>query len=204
MRRIAVTRVDGRWHDLPDVGGMVSGDAPQGLCPACLMAVALDDEAADPFSDGGDIEARPESSQMRAETTADEIIPRSPSASAHTLGGDQNDKTPGNEAAPVFLQPRPPDSKDSLPVQGKPSSQCVSLRPQATPDGSGRPNVTSSLGSCWFLSEHVQTVAQFLEDRAHRSELGPVVDLAWIVALIEELLAPIAVVANVDEAAFGQ
>jgi hypothetical protein len=79
-----------------------------------------------------------------------------------------------------------------------------SLRPQATPDGSGRPNVTSSLVSCWFLSEHVQTVAQFLEDRAHRSELGPVVDLAWIVALIEELLAPIAVVANVDEAAFGQ
>ena len=114
MRQIAVTRVDGRWHDLPDVGVMVSGDVPQGLCPACLMAVA------------------------------------------------------------------------------------------ATPDGSGRPNVTSSLGSSRFLSERVETVAQFLEDRAHRSELGPVVDLAWIVALIEKLLAPIAVVANVDEAAFGQ
>ena len=30
------------------------------------------------------------------------------------------------------------------------------------------------------------------------ARLGPVVDLAWIVALIEELLAPIAVVANVE------
>jgi hypothetical protein len=65
-------------------------------------------------------------------------------------------------------------------------------------------NPTSSSGTCRILSVRVETAAQFLEDGSHRFELGPVVDLARIVALVEELLAAIAVVANVDEVAFGQ
>jgi WD40 repeat protein len=34
----------------PNCGRPVSGDAPQGLCPACLMALALSDQPADPVS----------------------------------------------------------------------------------------------------------------------------------------------------------
>jgi eukaryotic-like serine/threonine-protein kinase len=36
----------------PKCGGAVPGDAPQGLCPACLMAFALADEPAEPSSEG--------------------------------------------------------------------------------------------------------------------------------------------------------
>ena len=55
-----------------------------------------------------------------------------------------------------------------------------------------------------IFSEPVELVAQLLEDRAHRCEVGAIVDLARIVALVEELLAAIAVVANIHEAAFRQ
>ena len=35
----------------PKCGGVMPGDAPQGLCPACLMAFALGDGPVEPSSE---------------------------------------------------------------------------------------------------------------------------------------------------------
>ena len=61
----------------PKCGGPVPGDAPQGLCPACLMAFALDDEHADP-APGRPGEAR----EQDPSRTGAETIPGRPLASA--------------------------------------------------------------------------------------------------------------------------
>ena len=50
----------------PKCGGAVPGDAPQGLCPACLMAFALDDGPA----------AHQEGRAMRAGRTRRTPVPR--------------------------------------------------------------------------------------------------------------------------------
>src|SRR5262245_24505628 len=51
-------------------GSAVPGDAPQGLCPACLLAFALDDEPADPAPGGPGDASRQDPSHAGAETIA--------------------------------------------------------------------------------------------------------------------------------------
>jgi WD40 repeat protein len=70
----------------PRCGGAVPADAPQGLCPACLMAFAMEAEPDGPSPEAGVVSAQLESSRPRAETRPDETIPHKPSTSASTAG----------------------------------------------------------------------------------------------------------------------
>src|SRR3954464_8555181 len=56
----------------------------------------------------------------------------------------------------------------------------------------------------WCGPRPPELVAEPPEHRLHRRVAGEVVDLAGIVALVEQLLAPVALVANVDEIPLGQ
>ena len=54
----------------PKCGGAVRGDAPQGLCPACMMAFALNHEPADPSTGGPGDPSRQDPSHAGGETIA--------------------------------------------------------------------------------------------------------------------------------------
>ena len=68
-------------------GGAVPGDAPQGLCPACLMAVALDDEPADPVPGKSGDASRQDPSHAGAETIAVGPLTSTTSATMSTQEG---------------------------------------------------------------------------------------------------------------------
>ena len=72
----------------PKCGGAVPGDAPQGLCPACLMAFALDDEPVDPVPGGPGAATRRDPSRAGAETIAGGPLTNTTSAPMGTQAGE--------------------------------------------------------------------------------------------------------------------
>jgi WD40 repeat protein len=71
----------------PKCGGAVPGDAPQGLCPACQMAFALDHEPADPSTGGPGDPSRQDPSHAGGETIAVGPLTNTTSATMSTQEG---------------------------------------------------------------------------------------------------------------------
>ena len=91
----------------PRCGAKVAVDAPQGLCPACLMRFALGDERTGATSDGGDTQGRSITSSDPSEQSA--VGPSSvasPDDSTDPTGGattPRSDRLKQAEAAPGTL-----------------------------------------------------------------------------------------------------